>query len=71
MISLQNRYVQLSRNKFLGGLELEYLESLVEGVLLPDPEVFDSYAMSQVLSFADVRKPAATVSVADTYKLLL
>ena len=54
-----------------GGLKRKYLENLVERVLRPKPEVFDSYMMSQVLSFGDVSEPAKTVNATNTNEPLL
>ena len=60
----------MSNNKLSGGLQLNYLENFVEGILRPKPEVFYRHTTSQILPFADVREPAVAVDVTDAYELL-
>ena len=51
-------------------MQLGYLENLVRYFIFPELQVFDSHAMSQILSIADVREPPRTGNVTNTYKLL-
>ena len=64
MISRQNRYVQNERRRNAEPLS-KYLENIVERILGPEPEVFDSHTASHVLSLADIREPAAIMDFTD------
>ena len=60
----------MSDGKLSGRMQFRYLENLVRRVICPEVQVFDSYATSQVLPFADSSEPAATAEANDAYKLL-
>ena len=59
----------LSEDKLSGGLQLKYLEKLVERIFRPEPGAFESNAAAHVYSIAYISKSTTKVDFTDTYEL--